>query len=245
MTLFALRRASTKSILNCLLNKYFPTVGQPAVILSDNGTQFSSKLWANTLKQEGVEVRHTSVYYPQGNPTERVNREIGRLLRTLCHDQHTRWATVIHLVQHWLNRAIHSGTKFSPQFLHFGDEGENKFISNINYPTNLKTVPTPNEIVEIAHNNLLTKAQKRQDRHNRANKLVQFKVGDKVLVRAHPQSSSENREIHKFFLLFKGPGTVTAVRGPNSYDVTDDSTSRSLGVQNVYNLKPFISDVNQ
>lgn len=34
---------------------------------------------------------------------ERMNREIGRPLRHLCHDRHTKWANELNLVEEWLN----------------------------------------------------------------------------------------------------------------------------------------------
>lgn len=73
----------------------------------------------------------------------------------------------------------------------------------------------------------------RQARHDKSNKVTSLKVGDKVLVMTHPQSSSEHKKIYKFLLLYKGSGTINAVKGPNSYEVTEDSTCCSLEVQNV------------
>lgn len=77
------------------MSDYFEKIQVPKAILSDNGTQFCARIWVDTLSKFNVKVKHTSVYFPQGNMTERINREIGRLLRYFCFKKHTRWAYVI------------------------------------------------------------------------------------------------------------------------------------------------------
>lgn len=42
--LYALRKATTKGILNRLEHNYITTTGEPKSVLTDNGTQFTSKL---------------------------------------------------------------------------------------------------------------------------------------------------------------------------------------------------------
>jgi hypothetical protein len=54
--LYPLRAATTRSCLNKLTNLYFREVIKPIVILSDNGTQFQSPLWKNTMQENDVQV---------------------------------------------------------------------------------------------------------------------------------------------------------------------------------------------
>lgn len=82
--LHPLKKATAQAILNKLKTDYFSKVGVSQAILSDNGTQFRSTLWRWELSGYNIKVKHTSGYFPQGNPTERANREIGRLLRAFC-----------------------------------------------------------------------------------------------------------------------------------------------------------------
>lgn len=243
VSLHPLKRATATAILKFLTEKYFPNIGKPKIILSDNGSQFCSDAWVNKLDKKGIKVRHTSLYFPQGNPTERTNREIGRLLRTLCYDRHTRWATVLNEVQKWLNRTIHSGTCYSPEYLHYGIKPSNPLLEKLKIPASDYPELNHEQIIVLAHDQLLTKAEKRQRRHSKLHKLSRLEVGDKVLVRTHPKSSSEAKEIKKLFLLFDGPGTIIAKKGPNSFEIIDDKTGSSLGTQNLYNLKRYIPPV--
>lgn len=235
--LFPLKRATRGSILKCLTDKYFVELGRPRMILSDNGTQFQGSGWKNALKDIGIQVVNTSVYYPQGNMTERVNREIGRILRAYCFAKHTKWAFMTKQIETWLNNAIHESTGFSPRELHGLSSRQNQFIQDIPYPEVPEVYPHP--IVFLARERLERKAARRKMKHDRRHVSVSFHIGDKVLVRTHPLSSAENKEIRKFFLLFRGPCTIVGNPHPNAYEVVEDITQEKLGVQNVYNLKPY------
>lgn len=236
--IYAVKRATTKSILNCLLNKYIPKMGKPKAILSDNGTQFTSELWFNSLTKENIQVRHTSVYFPQGNLTERFNREIGRLIRASCHAQHTKWSCVLSQIEFWLNRSYHSSTGFTPCELHFGEVSPNELIRDIDFPDSDK-YELPEGYLHLAYENLISKAAKRKNKYDTNHNLTRFSEGEKVLVRTHHQSSLLSKEIKKNFLLYEGPYIIKSVKGQNSYELMEES-GISKGVHNIYNLKPFI-----
>lgn len=102
VALYALKRATTEVVLK-KIKLYITEIRKPKQILSDNGTQFCSKRWQQEMASLGIQVSYTSLYFPQGNMTERINREIGRLLRSLCYQQHTKWAYVVPRVKELLN----------------------------------------------------------------------------------------------------------------------------------------------
>ncbi|XP_023028732.2 retrovirus-related Pol polyprotein from transposon 17.6 [Leptinotarsa decemlineata] len=196
--LYALKRATASAILNCLLHKHFVRLSLPESILSDNGTQFTSQLWLNTLQEKGIKVRHTSVYYPQGNLTERHNREIGRIIRAFCHSAHTKWVSMLPKGEKWLNRSYSSSTGYTPEELHFGEPPRNDLIAGVNFPED-NSYHLPSNYVYLAYERLLSKAARRKARHDKGKVITNFIVGDKVLVRTHPQSSLLDKEIKKFF----------------------------------------------
>ncbi|KAK3548346.1 hypothetical protein QTP70_010577 [Hemibagrus guttatus] len=70
----------------CLFNHVFRYYGLPEDIVSDRGSQFTSRLWRAFFKHLGVTVSLSSGYHPQTNgQTERKIQEVGRFLRTSCH----------------------------------------------------------------------------------------------------------------------------------------------------------------
>lgn len=128
----ALKRATSRAILKVLEVVYLNEVGKPWAILSDNGSQFASKLWLSRLEILDIKCSHTSLYYPKGNMTERVNREIVRLLRAYS-SQHTKWSNYLHDIEKWINHAVHESTGYAPVELHYLKRDSSSFL-DINYP---------------------------------------------------------------------------------------------------------------
>jgi len=113
--IYPLRRATSNIIINKIEKNYIPVCGKFKKILTDNSTQFHSKQWTNRLRNLGIQVVRTTTYHPEGNPVERANREIGRILRTYCHSKHTKWVSFIKKIEFWINNTTHSTTGHTPQ----------------------------------------------------------------------------------------------------------------------------------
>ncbi|KAL0152896.1 hypothetical protein M9458_051800 [Cirrhinus mrigala] len=75
-----------------LFEHVFRSFGLPEDIVSDRGTQFTSRVWKAFFKLLGVAVNLSSGYHPQTNgQTERKIQEVGRFLRTFCHGHQDTW----------------------------------------------------------------------------------------------------------------------------------------------------------
>ena len=61
--LYALKRATTKAIINRLTEDYIPEVGKPDAIISDNGTQFTSKVWTTKLTELNIKTVYSTKYH--------------------------------------------------------------------------------------------------------------------------------------------------------------------------------------
>ncbi|KAL1005460.1 hypothetical protein UPYG_G00059420 [Umbra pygmaea] len=79
-----------------LFHHVFRNYGLLEDIVSDRGPQFTSRVWRSFMERLGVVVSLTSGYHPQSNwQTERTNQEIGRFLRSYCHDSQGDWADML------------------------------------------------------------------------------------------------------------------------------------------------------
>ena len=68
VSLYAIPRPTTKSVLNIILNRYIPQHGPIKSVLSDQGKQFQNKHWAATLERNGIKAvsyTHLDVYKRQ------------------------------------------------------------------------------------------------------------------------------------------------------------------------------------
>ncbi|KAJ8897968.1 hypothetical protein PR048_003328 [Dryococelus australis] len=84
--LFVLVHATAKAALGkCKI--FVQELGKPTTVLAYNGTQFTSEVWSTGLTNMGIKTTSISVRHPQSNPSERLMRELARMLRILCHSK--------------------------------------------------------------------------------------------------------------------------------------------------------------
>lgn len=239
IVLYPIRRATTNIILNKLVNDYFIKVGKPEYILSDNGSQFRSKLWASKLKEEGVLIKYTTPYHPQSNPVERQMKEIGRILRAYLNNKQTVWPEVIPKINIWLNIMTHYSTGFSPYELQFNQPVQSEINKIIKFPNPEVKRENFKEIILKTKNNLSKAANNRVKSYKTRNETI-FEEGDLVLIKNHKLSSSVNKEMSKLFHLYIGPYKINKKLNDNTYQIIDED-GKDLGKHNIYNLKKYNS----
>jgi len=90
-------------------------------IHSDQGANFESKLIAELLSLTGIKKTHTTAYHPMGNgQTERFNRTLGSMLRSLPLAAKQHWAQQIQTLTFAYNSTIHETTGYPPFYLMYG-----------------------------------------------------------------------------------------------------------------------------
>lgn len=156
ITKFILKRLDEKNVsINFITNQDLrhtyidEKILIPRAALADNATQFKSKQWVDTLTSRSITIKYSSVYFPQGNMTERVNREIGRVISTFCHEKHSKWAHIIKDVENCLNKVVHETTGYIQMFLQFGKNEPNPIRKIIKFPEKDVSIKTINRNLAI------------------------------------------------------------------------------------------------
>ena len=123
-------------ILRPIKNKYpteaaaqhmdsFPLLGAPAILQSDNGTEFIAHVISEMKDfQPALVMVHSKPHHPQSQGSvERANGDIKDMLVAWLADNDTdEWVTGINFVQFQKNSAHHSGIKRSPYSALFCEE---------------------------------------------------------------------------------------------------------------------------
>lgn len=236
ITLFPLKKATSRVMINCLVKKYFPVHGQPKRILHDNATQYSSKLWKFTFESLGIRLVYVSVRHARANPSERCMREIARILRTYCHDHHSKWAVNISLFEEFLNSVVHEATGFAPNELQFGEDRNRLLPPSVSPPA--CTLLSPEQKLVLAEASLKSKAERRAIRYP-GRPYVRFAIGDAVLLKANNLSSALKAETKKLLLLFEGPYRIKKEIRDDTYVLGYMENQKERGVFHASHLKRY------
>jgi len=93
----------------------------PRKILSDRGSQFTSKFMEEFTRALGTKRQLSTVYHPQtDSQTERINQEIGTFLRHYVNYQQDDWTNWLAAAEFQYNDKKHAATGKTPFELNFG-----------------------------------------------------------------------------------------------------------------------------
>ena len=143
-------------------------------------------------------------------------------------------------VEEWLNCTTHESTGFTPHEMIRGTRPPRIFEQLFEYPPENQIIDV-NMKIRLANENLLTKGERRKQRHDAKGKWTKYEVGQLVLVKRHDLSSAQDKEIKKFFLLYEGPYEIVEVKMQNAYVLRNPTTQEIVGTQNATNLKLYRS----
>ena len=87
----------------------------PDSIISDRDSKFTSMFWCETHQILGTKLLMSTLFQPQTDgASERVNRSIGQILRTLILPNQSDWVDKLLLTEFAINSNISSSTGFAP-----------------------------------------------------------------------------------------------------------------------------------
>lgn len=194
-----IRNATATIITRYLETEVFHVFGAPESILTDNGAQYVSKMFADLLKKYGVAHIRTAGYSPQANASERVNRSILASIRSYIGDDHRNWDSRISAIGSALRNTSHESSGFSPHYLvfnrHMVQHGSAyKLLREMDsLPNNDIEILPPSElqlqVQEKVRDNLRKAHQTHTTVYNRRSRFVNFRPGQEVFRRNFTQSS--------------------------------------------------------
>lgn len=211
---FALKSCDAESVANALI-ELFSRVGIPKVILTDQGTNFTSKLIKELftlLKVKGVT---TSPYHPQANgKTERFNGTLKSILKKLCTTEELEWDTLLPYALFAYREVPHQETGFAPFDLLYGwpirgptevikefMAGEEEIqMSTIEHI--IKIRQRLQDVTSVVKENLTKRKEFVKKWYDKTASRREFQPGDEVLILLPSESSRMEAQ-------WKGPYRVT------------------------------------
>jgi hypothetical protein len=208
---------SAEETARLYLRHVFKHHGLPLDIVSDRGTQFTSRFFTSLLELCDVKSNKSTAYHPQSDgQTERVNQVLEQYLRVFCDYRQDDWNRLLPLAEFTYNNAQHTSTRVSPFLANYGFHP--RCTLKVTVPT-VGANPAAEEVVaklRALHEQIreeLTSAQAKYKEHydNNVKELPSFQVGDKVWLSR--RNISTTRPSTKLDYKRLGPFKITQVVG--------------------------------
>ena len=191
---FPCANQTAKQVAKKLWDNVFCVYGFPERIHTDQGANFESELIAELLRLAGVSKSHTTAYHSMGNGgTERFNRTLGNMLRSLPLREKAKWPQQIQTLTFAYNPTVHETTGYAPFHLMFGrvprlpvDIMFKQVLRDpvvVDYSSYVNTLMSHlQEAVTIAQKHCITEQEKQARGYNQKVKGTYLNKGDRVLL---------------------------------------------------------------
>lgn len=220
--LIPLRKATAESVVKSFRERILARFGTPKVLISDNGSQFSSRILKKYLAEIGVHHQFTAPYCPQENPTERANRTIKTMIAQIAKNQHNKWDEHLPEISLALNTSTSESTGYSPAYLVqcreprlpaalYDELVQGTGASNHSPASKAQELQ---EIFKIVRHQLGRAAEDQRRHYNLRRRPWKPKIGDLVLIHLHPLSKAVDNFAAKLAPKFDGPYEVVEFTSP-------------------------------
>ncbi|KAM4061314.1 Pol [Hirsutella rhossiliensis] len=184
VVLESLKDITAETTARALLRNVVQHHGVPRAIVTDRGTQFTSRLWQRLCELLRVKQRLSTAWHPETDgATERANQEVERYLRIFAAYAQDNWEELLPAAMMAINNHNSTSTGLSPFFITHGYH-----VDPIQVKEKLRTdgsiVQRFREATEWAQA-AIASAQEQQEKNanSRRQPSDQFKPGDKVWLR--------------------------------------------------------------
>jgi Integrase zinc binding domain/Integrase core domain len=215
MDCYALQTIETEQVARILVEEIICRYRIPKIIVTDQGTNFTSDLFKRICKMLNIEKLQTTAYHPQSNGAlERAHRPLAEYLRMYAEEEPKIWDTLLRFAMFVHNNSPNASTKLTPMICLFG------FPADI--PSNLKRKPEPvynaedyymqiryklQRAHQIARKNMIKSKIRAKKYYDKTINPVKFKIGDKVMLK-NPIIKN------KFSKIWTGPYEVVEINSP-------------------------------
>lgn len=198
---------SALTTAECLFNNILFTYNFPSKIISDNASNFNSKVIHELLRMLRIKKPFVTPYHPQANIAIE-HRTLNAYSRAFASKNMEEWHDLLKFAMFAYNNSVHSVTGYTPHELAHGFKIRipnhlSKPKLNYNYDNLADNVKnTMASTLEIAREHLMNRKLINKKFYDQNTRAVDFKIGDMVLMRNQTKKG-------KFDDVYNGPFQVT------------------------------------
>jgi hypothetical protein len=194
----------------------------PKKIVSDRGTQFTSKFWERLHETVDTQLRFSSSYHPQiDGQTERVNQILEDMLRACALQYGRSWDKSLSYVEFSYNNSYQESLKMAPFEVLYGRRCQTSLFWN---ETGEQKVFGPDILQEVkkqvcmVRENLRVTQSRQKSYADHRRRELSFEVGDFVYLKVSPVRGLRHFKVQgKLAPWFIGPFKILEKRGEVAY----------------------------
>lgn len=240
--LFPMRTTNAQAIIGKLW-QVCCRLGLPKYILSDNGTQFTARLYQQWCKSLGIRPFYISPYHPQANLTERYNGMVKSMIIATV-DNHKDWDKYSHEMAFALRTSVSDTTGYTPAYIMYGRELRTPFDNAMEFAlSQYKDVNALIKRISTMHNVVREEMQANQSKYlkyyNAKAKARGFKIGDMVWLRTHFLSDAARGITASLCKKREGPFIIREQVSTNVYNISSSDNTQKVFKVHVNELSPY------
>src|SRR4051812_19917100 len=213
--------------------------GVPSKVVSDRGTQFTSKFWRQLHETLGTRLEFSTAFHPQTDgQTERVNQILEDMLRACALDYGSSWDDNLPYAEFSYNNSYQASLQMAPFELLYGGKcrtplmwgevGERQFFGP-------DLIREAEEKVKLIRDRLKIGQSRQKSYADAKRKEVTYEVGDRAYLRVSPIRGLKRFGIKgKLAPRYVGPYKILEHRGEVAYQL--ELPEALSGVHDVFHV---------
>ncbi|WVZ52186.1 hypothetical protein U9M48_003270 [Paspalum notatum var. saurae] len=192
--------------------------GVPKRIISDRGSQFTSRFWEQLHDSLDTKLRFSTAYHPQiDGQTERTNQILEDMLRACAIQYDTSWDKCLPYAEFSYNNTYQASLKKSPLEALYGKGAEHR-CSGIRPVFGPNIIQDAKQQLRIVQKNLRVAQSRQRSYADVRRRDLSFKVGDHVYLKVSPMKGIRRFNIKgKLAPRYIGPFKILEKKGEVAY----------------------------
>ena len=234
----------TETVVKVLVDRVFHAYGLPSTICHDGGKEFCSTMFTKFNELYKISQIQITPYlsWPNG-VAEKANDTITSILRKVAADDINNWDLYIKTCVYAYNTTVHTTTKQTPYFLHFGKDP--RVPTSLQYEPVIECYDAENYPVNVANKfklaNELAKHHtaraiaKQQKSYNKSAKEYPYMVNDHVYIKIHVLLTDVSPKLQK---VFRGPFRIVEAVNDVIFKVSNVTNGDEVYRVHANHMKP-------